>query len=152
MLHIYRIVRYNYFRWVQIFVIFVDRPASAKIKTMKKLTKTEIDEVIICLHWSIWTSAQSVCALNGGCREESACYCTICQRTRKRRSEVVKPRSAVLNPALCSTSHSAVVVLILWRSPHKRRLDHCCTSLLLHFIVQCHFFGFHVGCRHQLQK
>ena len=50
MLHIYRIGGNNYFRWVQIFVIFVDRPASAKIKTMKKLIKTEIDEVIMCVH------------------------------------------------------------------------------------------------------
>jgi len=40
---------YNYtyriagnFRWVQIFTIFVDRPASAKIKTTKKCTKMEI--------------------------------------------------------------------------------------------------------------
>ena len=27
------------FRWVQIFAIFVDKPASAKIKTAKKCTK-----------------------------------------------------------------------------------------------------------------
>ena len=30
------------FRWVQIFAIFADRPASAKIKTAKKCTKMEI--------------------------------------------------------------------------------------------------------------
>ena len=30
------------FRWVQIFAIFADRPASAKIKTAKKYTKIEI--------------------------------------------------------------------------------------------------------------
>ena len=30
------------FRWVQIFAIFADRPASTKIKTAKKCTKMEI--------------------------------------------------------------------------------------------------------------
>ena len=37
------------FRWVQIFAIFADRPASAKIKTAKKYTKMEIDDVITCV-------------------------------------------------------------------------------------------------------
>ena len=35
-------------------------------KNQVKLTKTEIDDVIMCLHRLIQTSAQSVCALNGG--------------------------------------------------------------------------------------
>ena len=30
------------FRWVQIFAIFADRPASAKIKTAKKCTRMEL--------------------------------------------------------------------------------------------------------------
>ena len=38
------------FRWVQVFAIFADRPASAKIKAVKNLTKTEIDDVIMCVH------------------------------------------------------------------------------------------------------
>ena len=38
--HNYRIA--GNFRWVQIFAIFADRPASAKIKTAKKCTKMEI--------------------------------------------------------------------------------------------------------------
>ena len=38
------------FRLVQIFAIFADRPASAKIKAAKKLTKTEIDDAIMCVH------------------------------------------------------------------------------------------------------
>ena len=39
-LGVYRIA--GNFRWVQIFAIFADRPASAKIKTAKKCTKMEI--------------------------------------------------------------------------------------------------------------
>ena len=63
---LYCIAGNNYLHWVQIFVILEDRPASAKIKTRKKLTKTENDDVILCVHRSIQTSAQSVCALNCG--------------------------------------------------------------------------------------
>ena len=37
------------FRWVQIFEIFADRPASMKIKNGKKCTKMEIDDVITCV-------------------------------------------------------------------------------------------------------
>ena len=35
------------------------------------------------------SSLQSVCPLNGHCREESATYCTEYQQTRKRQSEDV---------------------------------------------------------------
>ena len=47
-------------------------------------------------------SLQSVCTLNGCCREELACYYTTCQQTRVRRSEVVV---AEINSAesFCST-------------------------------------------------
>ena len=38
------------FRWVQIFMIFADKPVSVKTKTVKKLTKTEIDDVVMCIH------------------------------------------------------------------------------------------------------
>ena len=65
------------FCWVQIFAIFADRPASAKIKTAKKLTKTEIDDVVMCVHRYELVPV-SVCALNGRCREESACHYTNC--------------------------------------------------------------------------
>ena len=37
------------FRWVQFFAIFADRPASVKIKTAKKWTKMEIDDIITCV-------------------------------------------------------------------------------------------------------
>ena len=83
----YRIA--GYFCWVQIFTIFADRPASAKIKTAKKM---EIDDVITCVveyPCERDGSLQSVCPLNGCCKEESACYCTKYQRNRKRRSEDV---------------------------------------------------------------
>ena len=51
------------FRWVQIFAIFAERPASAKIKTAKKCTKMEVDDVITCVRryklvpvWMRWRS------------------------------------------------------------------------------------------------
>ena len=39
------------FHWVQIFMVFADRPASVKIK-MKKSTELEIDDVIMCIYVS----------------------------------------------------------------------------------------------------
>ena len=78
------------FRWVRFFAIFTDRPASAKIKTAKKWTKMEIDDVITCVveyPCERDGSLQSVCPLNGRCEEEPASYCTKYQRNRKRRSE-----------------------------------------------------------------
>ena len=88
----------------------------------------------MCVHQSIRTSAQSVCALNGGCREESACYYTNCQRTRKRCSRLWKPRSVVLNPAL--VFHKPVhggspdTFIIAKVSTQKKT----CASLLLHSV------------------
>ena len=38
------------FHRVQIYTIFADRPASAKIKTAKICTKMEIDDIITCVH------------------------------------------------------------------------------------------------------
>ena len=48
------------FRWVQIFKIFADRPTSMKIRTAKKWTEMEIDDVITCIRrvpmWTRWFS------------------------------------------------------------------------------------------------
>ena len=77
------------FRWVQIFAIFADRPASAKIKTAKRwklMTSLRAYVEYRCEHDG---SLQSVCPLNGCCKEESASYCTKYQQNRKRRSEDV---------------------------------------------------------------
>ena len=77
------------FRWVQIFEIFADRPASAKIKTAKRwklMTSLRAYVEYRCEHDD---SLQSVCPLNGCCKEESASYCTKYQQNRKRRSEDV---------------------------------------------------------------
>ena len=75
------------FRMVQIFAIFADRPASAKIKTAKKLmTSLRAYVEYPCERDG---SLQSVNPLNGCCKEESAFYCTKYQRNHKRRSEDV---------------------------------------------------------------
>ena len=66
-----------------------DRPASAKIKTAKRwklMTSLRAYVEYRCEHDG---SLQSVCPLNGCCKEESASYCTKYQQTRKRRSEDV---------------------------------------------------------------
>ena len=82
------------FRWVQIFTIFADRPASANIRTTKKCTKMEIDDVITCVRRYelnlVNEMVLCVCPLNGCCKEESACYHTKYQQIRKRHSKVVK--------------------------------------------------------------
>ena len=59
--------------------------------------KTEINDVQCEQDGSL----HSVCALNGRCREESASYCTNCQQTHRRHSEVVEISSA---ESFCSTS------------------------------------------------
>ena len=74
---------------MQIFAIFADRPASAKIKTAKRwklMTSLRAYVEYRCEHDG---SLQSVCPLNGCCKEESASYCTKYQQNRKRRSEDV---------------------------------------------------------------
>ena len=84
---IYRIA--GNFRWVQIFAIFADRPASAKIKTTKRwklMTSLRAYVEYRCEHDG---SLQSVGPLNGCCKEESASYCTKYQQNRKRSSEDV---------------------------------------------------------------
>ena len=56
---------------------FVDRPVSVKIKTVKKLTKmTSLCAYVDAKLYPCERdgSLQSVCPLNGHCREESACY------------------------------------------------------------------------------
>ena len=79
-------------RWVQIFVIFADRPASMKIKTMKNELRWKL---MMSLHAYIVYqcerdgSQQSVCHLNGCYKEESASCRTKYQQNRKRWSEDV---------------------------------------------------------------
>ena len=101
-------------------------------------------------------SLQSVCSRNSRCREESACYHTKCQQICKRRYEVLKVEISSAK-FFCSTSQ----FLLYNSSPdafgivHKKgRLGFCCTSLLLHFIVQCHLFRFGVvraSCSHSTE-
>ena len=61
-------------------------------KRKKKELRWKIDDVL-CAYVGYSCerdgSLQSVCPLNGCCKEESASYCTKYQRTRKRRSEDV---------------------------------------------------------------
>ena len=73
------------FHWVQIFAIFADRPASAKILNGKKINQDGIDDVIMWYVDTNWYlceqdgSLQSVChennvcPVNGCCKTDSAC-------------------------------------------------------------------------------
>ena len=122
--------------WLQIFMIFTDRPASAKIKLQTKWTKMEIDDVIMCVHWyelvPVWTSWFSMVCLP--CKW--SLYSRISlplhkyQWTCKRCS-----KSAVLNSSEPVFLPMAAT-LILCKGLHtKGRLGHWCTSLLLCFVV-----------------
>ena len=78
-----------------------------------------------------------------------------CQQTQERRSEVIEVeiRSA---ESFCSTSQflargSSLRYFHNCESIHtKGRVGCSCTSLHICFVVQCHFFGSHVGRGHQL--
>ena len=103
--------------WVQSFTIFTDRPASAKIKTMKKLRwKLMMSScVYIDTNWCLCKRdgfLQSVCPLNNRCREESACYHKTCQQTRMRRSEVVEAKISSAE-FFCSTASFSPTVAVL---------------------------------------
>ena len=74
---------------MQIFTIFADRPASAKIKTAKRWKLMMSLRAYVEYRCEHDGSLQSVCPLNGCCKEESASYCTKYQQNRKRRSEDV---------------------------------------------------------------
>ena len=60
-------------------------------------------------------SLQSVCLLNGRCREESASYCTCTNANKPVRDapELLKSRSAVLNPSIQQASFSPMVAVLM---------------------------------------
>ena len=116
---------------------------------------------MMCIHryelvlmWMRWFSIQSVSTLNGRCGGELACYYTNCQQTHKRHSEVVEVEISCAESIQTTSQFLALGgspdTFVIWRPPHRGRLGHCCTCLLLRFIVQCCFFGLHVGPGHQL--
>ena len=100
---------------------------------------------------SIWLcewdgSLQSICPLNGHCKEKEACYYTKHQWIRKRHSEVVEIEISSAESNM-PVSHS---LLQSWffrycESLHtKGRLGRCCTGLFLCFVIQCslvHIWG-----------
>ena len=149
----YRIV--GYFRWVQIFAIFADRPPSVKIKTTKKSIKID---VIMCVRryklvhdaWMRWFSTVSLPSF-GFCREESLCQYTKCQQTCRDASKLSKSTLAVLFPSVIFHPRWQSWYFRKSKALHtKGRLGHCFTSLLLLFVIQCRFFGSLMGRGHQL--
>ena len=92
-------------------------------------------------------SLQSVCTLNGCCREESACYYTTCQQTRVRRSEVVV---AEINSAesFCSTgqflahdssSYTFVIAKVSTQRKTRPFLHKLASSLNCHSVLFLQF-------------
>ena len=91
-------------------------------------------------------SLQSVCLLNGCCKEKEACYYTEYHRIPQNTSKFVR-RSEVFEFEISSESNAPVshprrqywYLRNCESLQTKERLGHCCTGLLLRFVVQCRF-------------
>ena len=97
--------------WVQSFVIYTDRPVSAKRKLQ------ENDDVIMCVHWyklvPVWTRWLSTVCLSSKwllLRRISLLLYKMCKRC----SRVVEVESAVLNPSVQQASFLPTMAVLIF--------------------------------------